>query len=408
MIRSRGTEIVRRGADVVLLVPPLPSRRTPAGFSSGTRCSRPACRSPRYSPRALGSPAARAGSGRGVSGRSAAGGSMGACCCRIATWDGAFDFLTAFIPVFALGDLLDLPAARRSGRAARDRRSRDAEIYRSLDPTGARPSSGGAHLGALRALRPGRHRAAHRRMGQQGVTGSMVTRRPCAGPVHARVVRRLRANPRRICGHWATSHPLAGRLSDAPRPRFARRVIPENQVVPPMSTGATGLKRQVTASPSVLGHESGRETVAPPGSLTPFDLHVGPARGRTRTPGVWPTSRASDIDCVIATSDLTRRGPGVSWPLPPDVRVRWRGGTHRGSRQPTARGRRVANAHAGQRVRVTVRPGPSTWCASTRRRTADLAQRSQRSRRASTSGPYRRRAGRGAGRPPVSSRCTIR
>jgi hypothetical protein len=150
------TEIVRRGADVVLLVPPYHLDRTPAGFSSGdavfatSTADHLAVFAQELSDLRRLAGWLRA---QGVGTLGGFGGSMGALLLlRIATWDRAFDFLTAFIPVLALGDLLELPEAEplRQRLAAEGRTVPEmAEIYRSLDPTTARPRLSPARISVL-------------------------------------------------------------------------------------------------------------------------------------------------------------------------------------------------------------------------------------------------------------------
>jgi hypothetical protein len=150
------TEIVRRGADVVLLVPPYHLDRTPGGFSSGDAVFATSLADH------LGVFAQELSDLRRLAGWLRAqgtrtlggfGGSMGALLLlRIATWDSTFDFLTAFIPVLALGDLLELPdAAPLRQRLADEGRTvpEMAEIYRSLDPTRAGPHLSPARISVL-------------------------------------------------------------------------------------------------------------------------------------------------------------------------------------------------------------------------------------------------------------------
>ena len=150
------TEIVRRGADVVLFVPPYHLERTPAGMSSGDAVFATSLsdhlnvyaqelsdlrRLARWLRR------------RGVPALGGFGGSVGGLLLlRIVTWDDAFDFLTAFIPALSLGDVLEQPEARpfRERLAAEGHAVAEmARIYAALDPTFAKPRLDPARISAL-------------------------------------------------------------------------------------------------------------------------------------------------------------------------------------------------------------------------------------------------------------------
>jgi dienelactone hydrolase len=139
-------QIVRRGADVVLFVPPYHLERTPAGFLSGNAVL--ATSTPdhlRVLAQELSDLRRLTGwlRAQGVPALGGFGTSWGgAVLLRTVTWDETFDFLTVFIPAISLGDLLDEPeAAPFSRRLAAEGHSpaEMATIYASLDPTRATP-----------------------------------------------------------------------------------------------------------------------------------------------------------------------------------------------------------------------------------------------------------------------------
>ena len=149
-------KIVRRGVDVVLLVPPYHLERTPAGFSSGDAVL--AASTPDHLRvfaqelsdlrrllawlRGQGAPAL---GGLGTS----LGGAM---LLRTATWDDGLDFLTVIIPAISPGDILEDPAGDlfRLRLAAEGRSPADvARLYASLDPTGTRPRLSASRISVL-------------------------------------------------------------------------------------------------------------------------------------------------------------------------------------------------------------------------------------------------------------------
>jgi hypothetical protein len=139
-------EIVRRGADVVLLVPPYHLDRTPRGFASGDAVFDTGLAdhlnvfAQELSDlrrlvawlRAQGAPA--------VGGF---GGSVGAMLLlRMATWDRSLDFLTVFIPMLHLGNVLDGAEGEPIRARVRAEGSTVEElqrIYGALDPTAEEP-----------------------------------------------------------------------------------------------------------------------------------------------------------------------------------------------------------------------------------------------------------------------------
>ncbi len=149
-------EIVRRGVDVVLLVPPYHLERTPAGFSSGDAVL--AASTPDHLRvfaqelsdlrrllawlRGLGPPAL---GGLGTS-------LGGVLLLRTVTWDGGLDFLTVIIPAIAPGDILNDAAGAlfRLRLAAEGRSPADvARLYASLNPTGMPPRLSASRISVL-------------------------------------------------------------------------------------------------------------------------------------------------------------------------------------------------------------------------------------------------------------------
>ena len=137
---------MRRGADVVLLVPPYHLERTPRGFASGDAVFATSL------PDHLNVFAQELSDLRrlvawlraqGVPVLGAFGGSVGAMLLlRMATWDGSLDFLTVFIPMIHLAGVLDGPAAEPVRRRLfKDGQSVEEvkRLYASLDPTGDPP-----------------------------------------------------------------------------------------------------------------------------------------------------------------------------------------------------------------------------------------------------------------------------
>jgi hypothetical protein len=150
------TEIVRRGADVVLFVPPYHLDRTPSGFSSGDAVFATSL-SDHLNVFAQELSDLRRLAGwlrqQGVQTLGGFGGSMGGMLLlRIVTWDESFEFLTVFIPVIALGDMLEQPEAEpfRRRLAAEGRTVAEmTAIYASLDPTHAETHLGAARISVL-------------------------------------------------------------------------------------------------------------------------------------------------------------------------------------------------------------------------------------------------------------------
>ncbi len=139
-------EIVTRGADVVLMVPPYHLDRTPSGFASGD-----AVFATSFADH-LGVYAQELsdlrriiawlrGQGvRTVGGFGASAGGM--LLLRIATWERSLDFLTVFIPLIRLGAVLDAPDTEPMRQRVREEgRSLDEvkRIYAALDPSLAGP-----------------------------------------------------------------------------------------------------------------------------------------------------------------------------------------------------------------------------------------------------------------------------
>lgn len=149
-------EIVRRGADVVLVVPPYHLERTPLGFSSGDAVFATSLTDH------LGVFAQELSDLRrliawlrsqGVTTVGGFGGSVGAMSLlRIATWEGSLDFLTVFIPMIRLGDVLDGPdTGPMRQRLGEDGRSVDEmkRVYAALDPSLDRPRMNPARISVL-------------------------------------------------------------------------------------------------------------------------------------------------------------------------------------------------------------------------------------------------------------------
>jgi dienelactone hydrolase len=149
-------QIVRRGADVVLLVPPYHLERTPAGYGSGDAVlstnlpDHLAVYAQELSDLRRLLQWLRASGATIVGGF---GGSTGAMMLlRIAGWDRTLDFLTVFIPMIRIGDVLDGPGGELMGRRlAKEGRSvaELQQIYRSLDPTTAPPRLDPARISVL-------------------------------------------------------------------------------------------------------------------------------------------------------------------------------------------------------------------------------------------------------------------
>ena len=149
-------EIVRRGVDVVLLVPPYHLERTPAGFSSGDAVL--AASTPdhlRVFAQELSDLRRIVGWLRGL-GPPALGGlgtSLGgALLLRTVTWDSGLDFLTVIIPAISPGDILDDAAGAlfRLRLAAEGRSPADlSRLYASLDPTGLPPRLSASRISVL-------------------------------------------------------------------------------------------------------------------------------------------------------------------------------------------------------------------------------------------------------------------
>lgn len=151
-------EIVRRGADVVLLVPPYHLERTPAGFASGDAVFATSLAdhlnvfAQEISDLRRLMAWLRA---QGVSTLGGFGGSVGAMVMlRTATWD-KLDFLTVFIPMIRLATLLDEPEARsfrrRIGTEALSQ-SVALDAYAALDPTEGQPRLDPARISVLYGL----------------------------------------------------------------------------------------------------------------------------------------------------------------------------------------------------------------------------------------------------------------
>ena len=149
-------EIVRRGADVVLLVPPYHLERTPLGFSSGDAVFATTLADH------LGVFAQELSDLRrlvawlrsqGVERVGGFGGSVGAMLLlRIATWERSLDFLTVFIPMIHLAAVLEGPDTepmrqrlREDGRSVGEMK----RFYAALDPSLARPQMNPARISVL-------------------------------------------------------------------------------------------------------------------------------------------------------------------------------------------------------------------------------------------------------------------
>jgi hypothetical protein len=149
-------EIARHDADVVLFVPPYHLERTPAGFSSGdavlatTFADQLSVFAQEISDLRRLIAWLR---GQGVRTLGGFGGSIGGLSLlRIVTWDDSLDFLTLFIPVMALDDLLDEPEMeplRQRHAADAPSLAEMASIYASLDPTRATPRLDVARISVL-------------------------------------------------------------------------------------------------------------------------------------------------------------------------------------------------------------------------------------------------------------------
>jgi hypothetical protein len=149
-------EIVRRGADVVLLVPPYHLERTPPGFRSGDAVFATSLADHlnvfaqelsdlRRLVAWLRSQGAKTVGGFG--------GSVGAMLLlRMETWERSLDFLTVFIPMIRLADVLDTPDAEPMRRRLQEEgRSLDEmkRLYAALDPTLDRPRMSPARISVL-------------------------------------------------------------------------------------------------------------------------------------------------------------------------------------------------------------------------------------------------------------------
>lgn len=149
-------EIVRRGADVVLVVPPYHLERTPPGFSSGDAVFATSLADH------LGVFAQELSDLRrlvawlrsqGVEAVGGFGGSVGAMLLlRVATWERSFDFLTVFIPMIQMADVLDGPDTEPMRRRLREDGRSVAEmkrVYAALDPSPDRPQMSPARISVL-------------------------------------------------------------------------------------------------------------------------------------------------------------------------------------------------------------------------------------------------------------------
>jgi len=137
-------------------VPPYHLERTPAGFSSGDAVLATSLADH------LGVFAQELSDlrrliawlrGRGVTTLGGFGGSLGGMLLlRVVTWDDALDFLTVFIPMIALGDLLaepELTPLVQRLAAAGHSAAEMSGIYGSLDPTRASPRLSAARISVL-------------------------------------------------------------------------------------------------------------------------------------------------------------------------------------------------------------------------------------------------------------------
>jgi dienelactone hydrolase len=149
-------EIVQRGADVVLVVPPYHLERTPLGFSSGDAVFATSLADH------LGVFAQELSDlrrlvawlrGQGVTIIGGFGGSVGAMSLlRIATWERSLDFLTVFIPMIRLAAVLDGPDTEPMRQRLREEgRSVDEmkHVYAALDPSLDRPRMNPARISVL-------------------------------------------------------------------------------------------------------------------------------------------------------------------------------------------------------------------------------------------------------------------
>lgn len=149
-------EIVRRGADVVLVVPPYHLERTPLGFSSGDAVFATSLADH------LGVFAQELSDLRrlvawlrsqGVETVGGFGGSVGAMLLlRMATWERSLDFLTVFIPMIRLAAVLDGPDVEPMRQRLReDGRSVDEmkRFYAALDPSLGQPQMSPARISVL-------------------------------------------------------------------------------------------------------------------------------------------------------------------------------------------------------------------------------------------------------------------
>jgi hypothetical protein len=149
-------EIIRRGADVVLLVPPYHLERTPAGFDSGDAVFATSLADH------LGVFAQELSDlrrlcawlrGQGATTVGGFGGSVGAMLLlRLATWERSFDFLTVFIPMLRMADVLDGPDAEPMRQRVRDEGRSVEEVrrlYAALDPTTSPPLVAPARISVL-------------------------------------------------------------------------------------------------------------------------------------------------------------------------------------------------------------------------------------------------------------------
>jgi hypothetical protein len=135
-------EIVARGADVVLMVPPYHLDRTPPGFRSGDAVFATSFADHLDVFAQELSDLRRMIAwlrGQGVRTVGGFGTSVGAMLLlRIATWERSLDFLTVFIPMIRLGAVLDGPDAEPMRQRVREEgRSLDEvkRIYAALDPS---------------------------------------------------------------------------------------------------------------------------------------------------------------------------------------------------------------------------------------------------------------------------------
>ncbi len=149
-------EIVRRGADVVLLVPPYHLERTPAGFGSGDAVFATSLADHLNVFAQELSDLRRLIAwirGQGAKTVGGFGGSVGAMLLlRTATWERSLDFLTVFIPMIRLADVLDGPAAEPMRRRLQEEGHSVDEmkrLYAALDPTHDSPRTCPARVSVL-------------------------------------------------------------------------------------------------------------------------------------------------------------------------------------------------------------------------------------------------------------------